>query len=52
MIDRTEMIARMKALKQAKDMEKSPRCAECDCENGGADCNWIAPSNSESKEAD
>ncbi|WP_217511920.1 Lar family restriction alleviation protein [Sulfitobacter sp. 20_GPM-1509m] len=19
------------------------RCAECDCENGGDDCNWIAP---------
>ena len=23
--------------------DSAPRCYECDCENGGADCNWIAP---------
>ena len=22
--------------------DQPSRCAECDCENGGADCNWIA----------
>lgn len=23
------------------------RCAECDCENGGSDCNWMKPGPSE-----
>jgi hypothetical protein len=28
---------------EGKTMSDAPmRCAECDCENGGADCNWIA----------
>lgn len=22
--------------------EREARCAECDCENGGTDCTWIA----------
>lgn len=28
----------------------APRCAECDCADGGADCNWIAQPTSEPKE--
>lgn len=26
------------------DLATPMRCAECDCEKGGADCNWIATS--------
>lgn len=26
---------------------ENPRCAECDCERGGEDCNWIAPPETE-----
>lgn len=31
---------------------KNQRCAECDCESGGADCNWIVPSRYSSQETD
>ncbi|GAA6176885.1 hypothetical protein [Sulfitobacter pacificus] len=29
-------------LNHADVIIQKPRCAECDCEKGGEDCNWIA----------
>ena len=31
----------------ARVIVENPRCAECDCEKGGEDCNWIAPPKNE-----
>lgn len=28
---------------------KPQRCAECDCKNGGSDCNWIMSSSGKSE---
>ncbi len=29
------------ALRRERELVEPQRCAECDCENGGPDCNWI-----------
>lgn len=50
LVENASLRYRLKAAEAERDAalglqqtdHEQPRCAECDCENGGADCNWIA----------